>query len=303
MFYYKDQPILGQRGPSGPDGNPLGTVISFMGLTAPDGYLACDGAVYNIADYTELAFFFRAQFGAENYFGGDGVTTFAVPDLRNLFLRGYHGEAEEQLSGEIGQRQEGTTAAIPHIFGNGVTGFPLKGPAIKDADKEFQHVGYYGYRNDGSSTDSTNTLSYIPRPMNIAVLYCIKALPSDPVLEEYDTDDGWHVRKWSDGYVEMVYSDRKIYTGYSVSIQGVLWSKIGVAKHLPFPVKLVEKYREAGSVSSFSVSNTTLLMTEGDDTEFYLDKTQNYRLMAFSTSAISRNQDIRMEIFVTGRWK
>ena len=81
MFYYKDQPILGQRGPSGPDGNPLGTVISFMGLTAPDGYLACDGAVYNIADYTELAFFFKAQFGAENYCDHGGRPDRCPPGL------------------------------------------------------------------------------------------------------------------------------------------------------------------------------------------------------------------------------
>ena len=122
-------------------------------------------------------------------------------------------------------------------------------------------------------------------------------------IQEYDTDDGWHVRKWSDGYVEMLYSDRKVYTGYGVSIQGVLWGKTGVAKHIPFPVKLVEKYQETGNVTTFSGSSTTLLLTEGDDTEFYLDKTQNYRAMAFSTIPISDGQDLRVEIRVAGRWK
>lgn len=34
-------------GPAGPDGNPIGTIISYMGLTAPKDYLNCDGSIYN----------------------------------------------------------------------------------------------------------------------------------------------------------------------------------------------------------------------------------------------------------------
>lgn len=65
--------------------SPIGTVISFMGTTAPAHYLVCDGTVYNIADYSALADFIQTQFGSKNYFGGDGTTTFAVPDLDNEF--------------------------------------------------------------------------------------------------------------------------------------------------------------------------------------------------------------------------
>ena len=93
------------------DGNPVGAVISFLGLTAPAGYLVCDGAEYEITAYPALADFFRQQFGTVNHFGGDGETTFALPDMRNLFLRGYHGEAEEALSGDVGTTQEGTLHA------------------------------------------------------------------------------------------------------------------------------------------------------------------------------------------------
>lgn len=87
---------------------PPGAIIPFIGLHAPLGYLACDGAEYEAAAYPALAEYFREQFGAVNHFGGDGTNTFAVPDMRNLFLRGYHGAAEEQLSGEVGARQEAT---------------------------------------------------------------------------------------------------------------------------------------------------------------------------------------------------
>lgn len=60
---------------------PIGTVISYMGVTAPQDYLACDGSTYNISAYSDLADFFESQFGSKNYFGGDGVTTFGVPTL------------------------------------------------------------------------------------------------------------------------------------------------------------------------------------------------------------------------------
>lgn len=35
--------------------NPTGTIISYMGNHAPEGYLICDGSVYNIKDYPQLA--------------------------------------------------------------------------------------------------------------------------------------------------------------------------------------------------------------------------------------------------------
>ncbi len=74
--------VLGERGPAGPDGSPIGTVISFMGSAAPEDYLVCDGGVHNIAEYPDLAEFFRKQFGAANHFGGDGETNFAVPTVQ-----------------------------------------------------------------------------------------------------------------------------------------------------------------------------------------------------------------------------
>lgn len=65
------------------DGNleetPVGSIISYMGNNVPKHYLACDGLEYNINDYPELAIHIKESFGSFNYFGGDGITTFAVP--------------------------------------------------------------------------------------------------------------------------------------------------------------------------------------------------------------------------------
>lgn len=53
---------------------PIGTVIEYVGDSLPDHYLACNGQVYSIVDYQELF----NKIG--NKFGGDGITTFAVPN-------------------------------------------------------------------------------------------------------------------------------------------------------------------------------------------------------------------------------
>lgn len=76
--------VLGKQGPrgmAGPDGNPIGVVISYMGKTPPKDYLICNGETHLIADYPKLADFFEEQFGEKNYFGGNGITDFAVPTI------------------------------------------------------------------------------------------------------------------------------------------------------------------------------------------------------------------------------
>lgn len=60
---------------------PVGHILSFIGTTAPEHYLICNGSEYNISDYPELSKYLLKEFGAYNYFGGDGVTTFAVPNI------------------------------------------------------------------------------------------------------------------------------------------------------------------------------------------------------------------------------
>lgn len=62
---------------------PIGTIIPYMGKTAPEDYLACDGAEYSITDYPDLSSFITTQFGSVNFFGGDGTKTFAVPNLNS----------------------------------------------------------------------------------------------------------------------------------------------------------------------------------------------------------------------------
>lgn len=191
---------VGPMGPAGPDGNPIGSIISYMGVTAPKDYLICDGATYPIADYPDLSDFFQTQFGSKNYFGGDGTTTFAVPDMRNLFLRGYHGEAEEQLSGEVGVKQGATehlrvTAVNDKLHVASAPGLDYYA-ANPDSTKQFSNPNVTSVGGQSNTTIAYST--YTSRPVNMAVLYCIKAVDSSLTDNIYSLEERV-VGRWIDG--------------------------------------------------------------------------------------------------------
>lgn len=172
--------------------NPIGTIIPFMGTRPPKDYLTCDGSVLNIVDYLELATHFKNQFGTINHFGGDGITTFAIPDLRNEFLRGYHYNKSEQLSGEIGIHQPATGHV--RVYGNAsanTLAWYSDGSSNQDVrspDKNF--LCDYGYKVSAAkySTGINNAIAYYTsRPTNVAVLYCIKYTVSSEEIEIENT--------------------------------------------------------------------------------------------------------------------
>lgn len=286
------------RGPAGPDGNPIGTIISYMGLTAPKDYLICDGATYLITDYPDLAAFFQAQFGIKNYFGGDGTTTFAVPDMRNLFLRGYHGEAEEQLSGDIGVEQEGTSHV--YIYGSSAFYYPTmdktNAPLKYDTSSPIQNTCM---RVTASSAASeTMRQYYTSRPVNMAVLYCIKVTESvQNSIDEYDTEDGWHVRKWADGYAEMVGSFTRTVSKSSWAPWGNIYSvPYGIIPLYSYPISLSVIYSE---VLDITPGESVVVVTCG--TRESNNKTKNYGLCR--GTAFSTDVDLKLNYVVTGRWK
>lgn len=209
MIMYDGVPAIPQLvSPRAVDGNPVGTIISFMGTKAPVDYLICDGSVYNLTAYPSLAIFIKEQFGTVNYFGGDGTTTFAVPDLRNHFLRGYHGEASEQLSDEIGVRQEGTSHIS--LWGDsnksnfGITATQNKRIVPENVDDTHKdNIGNVRYVTPNVSIFNENTptqySSYTSRPLNTAVLYCIKAVDSRFLPENQYSTEERVVGVWTDG--------------------------------------------------------------------------------------------------------
>lgn len=90
---------------------PIGTILlEATDKETPKGYLLCDGGEYDTADYPELF----EKIG--NRYGGDGVSTFRVPDPRGLFLR-FHDKGRGIDPGrDIGSEQEQSTAMPTNFF-------------------------------------------------------------------------------------------------------------------------------------------------------------------------------------------
>jgi microcystin-dependent protein len=72
-----------------PGGIPTGTVVPFAANSAPSGWVICDGSLYgrtalNPSPQPNLFGVIGTTYGS-----GDSLTTFAVPDLRGMFVRGF----------------------------------------------------------------------------------------------------------------------------------------------------------------------------------------------------------------------
>lgn len=93
--------------PSWNAGLPIGAIIEYGGATAPSSFLTCDGSLKAIASYPSLF----AAIGA--LYGGDGLTTFAVPDRRGRSPIGFGtGDATGATPWSLGQKGGGETNVI-----------------------------------------------------------------------------------------------------------------------------------------------------------------------------------------------
>lgn len=140
---------------------PAGAVMAFAMNTAPTGWLECDGAALDRTSYETLFTAIGTTFGE-----GDGSTTFNIPDLRGVFVRGW---ANAKLNAgddgiydagrNFGTEQADAFKAHSHTF-KGATGSSGSGTSSRDSVPETQNTG---------KTGDIET-----RPRNVALMYCIK---------------------------------------------------------------------------------------------------------------------------------
>lgn len=140
---------------------PAGAVLSFAMNTAPTGWLECDGAAIDRTNYATLFTAIGTTFGE-----GDGSTTFNIPDLRGVFVRGW---ANAKLNAgddgiydagrNFGTEQADAFKAHSHTF-KGATGSSGSGTSSRDSVPETQNTGLTG--------------DIETRPRNVALMYCIK---------------------------------------------------------------------------------------------------------------------------------
>lgn len=167
----------------GLEDTPVGNILTFMGTEAPEHYLVCDGSEYNIDEYPYLAEHIKTEFGTYNHFGGDGIQTFAVPDLRGEFLRGSGTATRDTGSGaEVGDHQDPTEHT--YIYGDAKSGnsavnYTLGNPLSIDQSRSYKQgeSNQRVYISNGTRFNSS-LARYISRPTNTSVLYCIKAEPT-----------------------------------------------------------------------------------------------------------------------------
>lgn len=92
---------------------PIGTVLSFAGQIAPNGYLLCDGSSYAVADYQDL----YDVIG--NTYGGD-TENFNVPDYRETVLVGVGENTTDTIAEhdvyELGEFKDDQLQGHKHII-------------------------------------------------------------------------------------------------------------------------------------------------------------------------------------------
>lgn len=160
---------------------PAGLVAFFARNSAPTGYLKANGAAISRATYATLFAAIGTTFG-----GGDGSTTFNVPDLRGEFARGWDDARGIDAGRGFGSFQKGTF----HNIGSGpvvdcVSDYSISnGGAAAAADlgldtgvpSDYPNARYGSAGTVGPTGAPMYTdASYgVTRPRNIALLACIK---------------------------------------------------------------------------------------------------------------------------------
>ncbi|AWI25770.1 phage tail protein [Flavobacterium pallidum] len=131
----------------------LGQIMLFAGNFIPVGYLPCDGSLQSIAENDALYNLLGTTYG------GDGMTTFGMPDLRGRAPQ-HFGTGPGLKSYTLGQMSGSetvtlTTAQMPahnHVLTATVA------PACNNGDEESSDnpVGNYLRRFPGTNTYSAN---------------------------------------------------------------------------------------------------------------------------------------------------
>ena len=158
------------------DGMPIGAVFPFYGTTPPAHTLACNGAAISRTAYAELFAVIGTTAGA-----GNGSTTFNVPDLRGMFIRGTGGNAAA-----LGERQgdaiRNMTGYINAVYSQAQSAKPpesvgvlswgpennlLCTPKATTPEGNTSRWDIYFRASDQVPTAAEN------RPVNVAMTYCI----------------------------------------------------------------------------------------------------------------------------------
>lgn len=156
---------------------PAGAILPFAAASPPTGWLVCDGAEVLRADYAELF----AEIGTV-WGNGDDATTFALPDFRGEFLRGWDAGRGADAGRQFGSYQSHAVEQHQHNWNDAVSlatdDDPPNNPSrYLQGDGSTGQQRYVGHSLNlrGYIADVRNAATAAEtRPRNRAVLFCIK---------------------------------------------------------------------------------------------------------------------------------
>ena len=172
-------------------GVPVGTILAHAANTPPSGFLECNGSNISRSTYATLFSTISTTFGV-----GDGSSTFALPDLRGQFIRGWSNTGSTDASRVFGSSQtdqnknhthttdshnltgsvsvlSATLAQNPGtatgVFSKGTTQAAIGAPS--GGSGSASALGFSGAHTHSVSSSGGGTEV---RPTNIALMYIIK---------------------------------------------------------------------------------------------------------------------------------
>jgi microcystin-dependent protein len=159
---------------------PPGAIIAFAGTSAPTGWLACQGQLVSRTTYAALFAAIGTTWGA-----GDGSTTFGLPDLRGVFLRGTGTNATGSSSGAVGPAVGGyatdtylnhTHTASQASHNHTYTYFQAAGSTASGVGGQTPSStsGTTSSATPAITVDTSTTGGTETKPKNYGILYIIK---------------------------------------------------------------------------------------------------------------------------------
>lgn len=255
--------------PSGSGGGvPKGSIIIWSGTASdiPDGWALCDGQ--------------------------DGR-----PDLRDRFVLGGGGT---HTAGETGGEEKHTLT---------VEEMPDHGHGILILSSE---SGYYSTAGPIEGSLSGKTQATEPAggsqphnnmPPYYVLCYIIKVTDGGygggaSVIQAYDTEDGWHVRKWSDGYMEQTLNKELT----NIVVNAAVGSLYNTGKDYG-PYQYPEPFSELYGVSALGAGKHTSILSAhyAVDKALHLTKTPSFGI--YRPRPVSEGMDFYIFITARGRWK
>lgn len=149
---------------------PTGSIIAYGGSSTPSAWLFCDGAAVSRTTYSTLYSKIGTTWGS-----GDGLTTFNVPDLQNMFLRGSGSsavgvyEADTYLNHTHPISDPGHAHVVYGVLEAAYQAGNIRSLSSSSGNNVNSASAATGITVNSSTTGGTET-----RPKNKRVLYIIK---------------------------------------------------------------------------------------------------------------------------------